>query len=92
MEWQKELNALQLKAKRIVEHINKVRDYRVEYRGKLKDGTEIIIPSQGSMPRGEIGQMIWEDHVEDHVNKILGIHDFRMKYDAGYREWMSIPF
>ena len=73
-----ELQALQLKGHNITWHIRKVRDYRVDYYGRLKDGTEIIIPKQGERPsRGELSQELWDFHVEHIVFTAIGYYDLR---------------
>ena len=73
---QEKLDALRLRANDIIRYIEKVRDYRVDYYGRLKDGTEIIIPKQYERPsRGETVQESWDFHVEDGVLTAIGYYD-----------------
>ena len=92
MEYQEKLNALRLKANSIINHIREVRDYRVDYRGRLKDGTEIIVPKQCERPvRGELSQAFWDFHVEQIVYQAVGYYDLENESPVN-RAFMEIPF
>ena len=98
MDNQKELNleerlsALQLRANDIIRHIRGVRDYRVDYYGRLKDGTEIVIPKQCGRPsRGELAQEFWDFHVEKIVLTAIGYYDL-LNESPAYRAFVKIHF